>query len=120
MRLYELFEDLPGLPGLMNIPKSPVINATKPNTTNTTGNVAQPTTNNTASTPITPTTQQQFTKGTIVSIPDGPSNTKTNLKISAVDSNNKTITVMNPLRPNDPALTYKQEDFANILSGQGK
>ena len=110
MRIYELFEDLPGLPGLMNIPKNPP----KPGsliTANSTQVNASPTINS-----IPPATQQQFTRGTNVTVPVGPGNVKTQLKINAVDSNNKTVTVTNPLRPNDPNLTYKQSDFANLVT----
>lgn len=107
MRLIELLEDLPGLPGLMNIPKVVSTNKDTSTTNNSqqTGNVA-------------PQNQQQFSKGTMVSVNDGPSNVKTQLKITAVDSNNKTVTLNNPLRPNDPGITYKQADFVNILNRQ--
>lgn len=118
MRLIELFEDLPGLPGLMNIPKVAPINksVSQPNN-NSSQNNSNVAPQNTTTT-ISPQTQQQFSKGAMVSLNAGPSNIKTQLKISAVDSNNKTVTLNNPLRPNDPGITYKQADLSNIMNGQ--
>jgi len=108
MRIYELFEDLPGL---MNIPKLGTMKPTGTTTANTSQANTQPTINS-----IPPNTQQQFTRGTTVTVPEGPGNVKTQLKINAVDPMNKTVTVVNPLKPNDPGLTYKQADFANVMA----
>jgi hypothetical protein len=111
MRIYELFEDLPSLPGLMNVPKMATIKPTGTTTANSTQANVTPNINS-----IPPNVQQQFARGSTVTVPEGPGNVKTQLKINAVDTTNKTVTVGNPHKPNEPSLTYKQTDFANLMA----
>ena len=67
---------------------------------------------------IPPPIQQQFSKGQNITVPEGPNKAITNLKIGAVDPQNKTVTLNNPKNPNAPGLTYKQSDISNILGAK--
>lgn len=143
MKIYELFEDVPGLPGLpgqpslLAIPAIPTtlnnatainkigtantsatvpatVSSTQPIGTPPTASGNQSTTSNVAQ-PAQPITPPQINKGVLINVPVGPSKIKTSLKINSVDSSNKTATLVNPLKPNDSGITYKQADLAAWL-----
>jgi hypothetical protein len=121
MKISELFEDIPGQPGLMAIPNIPTGNSTNINKSTVTTNNNSGNTSITANTqPITNTINPQINKGTIINVPVGPNHIKTPLKINSVDSTTKTATLINPIKPNDPGISYSQADLSNWLTNQNK
>jgi len=110
MRLYELVEDIFEPNGYVAKISTP-----KPNKPNigTTNNVA--TTNNVSpsSTPTKPIAP--LNKGAVIGVPMGNNNQKVNMKVMNVSNGN--VTIANPLKPNDPALTYSQDAINQLLNG---
>ena len=148
MRLYELFESpftQPGTTFIVNDPnldpqKQPAVNtgrsigtaAAPPSTITAPGQVPQsatPTINtaqtgsNTANAASLASASQQLTKGAPINLPLGPSRQPTAMKISDVSQNDaakgQTVTVTNPQKPNDPALTYNRKDLENMVANKG-
>jgi hypothetical protein len=148
MRLYELFESpftQPGSTFIVNDPNNqtqsqPAVNQNRsigtapapPATLTPPGQVPQ------SSAPTINTAQtgsntanigaqaagQQLTKGAAINLPLGPTRQQTQMKVTNVSQNDtsqgRTVTVANPQKPNDPSQTYRFDDLANTIGGQGK
>jgi hypothetical protein len=122
MKIKELLEDLPNTPGIMAIPVMPSI--TKPtagNVTATANSIGQANTNGNVTaqnTTALTAAKQKLNTGMTMTVPDGMSKTPTQFQIISKNPTNKTVTIKNPRKPNDPMLTYPEDTVTNWLIPQ--
>ena len=149
MRLHELFEDpftIPGVSYVLNDPQdTPAAgqNGVTTQTANTAPNTSsgiQPQGavqaggaippmssaggSNTSNIAASAMANQQLSKGSSITIPIGPAKQPQQMKVTNVDQHNpmvkgKTVTIGNPLKPNQPEQTYKFDDLANSILNKG-
>jgi hypothetical protein len=74
-------------------------------------------TNTTITNPIAPpiVNTNQYAAGSQLEIPMGPNGQKTMMKVTT--NNNGNISLSNPQRPNDPAITYQSTMLDQLLGG---